>query len=620
MTIRRWTLAGIALLAAVAATQGIAGNPLDDIKREVEKIKKQQHPPTPKPGQPQAATPAGQPLQAQVKEDLMGPATGRMSMSEDGSHLAMVVPKGSRQVVLLDGVEGPVFDEIPMQFIGANSPVVWSPTGGHSAYVGRRGGDYIAVLDGKESGTIATSEAMKNGSYGFTPEWKFLFSQDGSHLAYSISDGGKWGMLLDGAKQPGFKTIDMRQFVLAGKRLAYVGTDDNQTWHVVVDGKSSPAYSSVTSLKLNPDGTHYAYLASGVGQVYFAVHDGVEGKHYNYYGLQDLEMAPDGRIAYSAVWGKPQGGHDIGAGGIVVDGTEIPNVTSFGMPTPAGGAPQVHVAWSPDGKRYAYIQQNTPDPGVTVKVNGKPMGLSYAGAGQLLWSPDGTHLAYMANAPNQLCFPVVDGKELDACHTYTDFKFSPNSQHYAYIARTQEGLKLYYDGKETWKAYSFDGSGLGFSPDGSHLGYSATTSISVFGGFVDGKPLDGKLSSFRNRMNTQPAIFYPKILFSPDGKRTAYVADKADGSIKTSIVVDGTWYPGAASLFAFPAFSSDSKHWAVMDGMPNGWMLMADGKVSPMYENVLELNPNAARFVDAHSYRFYGIKGGQVYKVTVGLS
>jgi hypothetical protein len=38
-----------------------------------------------------------------------------------------------------------------------------------------------------------------------------------------------------------------------------------------------------------------------------------------------------------------------------------------------------------------------------------------------------------------------------------------------------------------------------------------------------------------------------------------------------------------------------------------------------MYENVLELNPNAARFVDAHTYRFYGVKGGQVYKVSVAL-
>jgi len=33
------------------------------------------------------------------------------------------------------------------------------------------------------------------------------------------------------------------------------------------------------------------------------VRDGVEGKHYKYNGLQDLEMARDGRIACSAVWG-----------------------------------------------------------------------------------------------------------------------------------------------------------------------------------------------------------------------------------------------------------------------------------------------------------------------------
>ena len=393
-----------------------------------------------------------------------------------------------------------------------------------------------------------------------------------------------------------------------------------QTWRAVVDGKPGPSYTSVGSMKLNPDGTHYAYLASAPGPASFVVHDGAEGKHYPYYPVGDLEMAPDGRIAYSAVWGKPSGGHDIGAGGIVIDGQEIPNVTSFSVPQAYGASPIIHVAWSPDGKRYAYIQQNTPDPGVTVKVNGKAMGLSYTGVGQLQWSPDGAHLAYMANAPNQLCFPVVDGKELDPCHTYLEFTFSPNGQHYAYLARTQEGNKLYYDGKETWKAYAFESGGLTFSPDSSHLGYSATSSISDYQAFIDGKPQDGKLSSFRNRLNTQPAIVYPRIVFSPDGAHHAYVADRADGSIKTSVVVDGTWHPGTTGLFAFPAYSSDSKHFAVMNGnAQGGWCLMVDGKNAPTYENMLEVSPTAARFIDPHTYRFYGMKGGQVYKVTVDL-
>src|SRR5262245_28759453 len=106
-----------------------------------------------------AQTPA-QPgsLTAKVTETPLGPRTQRISVSDDGEHLAIVAPKGSRQVVVLDGVEGPVFDDIPTQVPGAYSlNVQWSPTGGHSGYVGRRGGDYIVVIDGKEAGPLWTT-------------------------------------------------------------------------------------------------------------------------------------------------------------------------------------------------------------------------------------------------------------------------------------------------------------------------------------------------------------------------------------------------------------------------------------------------------------------------------
>lgn len=57
--------------------------------------------------------PAAQSLNAKLQEALMGPVAGRVFMSEDGDHVGIVTAKGSRQVVLIDGVEGPVFDEIP---------------------------------------------------------------------------------------------------------------------------------------------------------------------------------------------------------------------------------------------------------------------------------------------------------------------------------------------------------------------------------------------------------------------------------------------------------------------------------------------------------------------------
>jgi hypothetical protein len=171
----------------------------------------------------------GQTAQAgalKAQETLMGPLltgpgiTPRIYMSADGDHLAIVTPKGSRQVVLLDGVEGPVFDEIPSMAFGVvQIAVQFSPTGGHSAYLGRRGGDLIAVVDGKEAGTVVTSQTgTVSGSMG----WSFWFNRDGSHIAYAGHQGPTMVVIADGATSPGYREIDLTKMVLNGKRIAYV--------------------------------------------------------------------------------------------------------------------------------------------------------------------------------------------------------------------------------------------------------------------------------------------------------------------------------------------------------------------------------------------------------------
>ena len=208
----------LVLAGATALTPTYAQNPFDQIKKAIEAARKPKvpaatpvPPATPMPGSSPAAAPtgaAGEPFKGKVQETLMGPMLGgpgvmaRTSMSEDGDHLAIVTAKGSRQVVLIDGVEGPVFDEIPSVFFGmVQVSVQFSPTGGHSGYLGRRGGDLIAVVDGKEAGVVATSQTgtTVSGANG----WTFWFNQDGSHIAYAGYIGSNnWQMVADGVKSP----------------------------------------------------------------------------------------------------------------------------------------------------------------------------------------------------------------------------------------------------------------------------------------------------------------------------------------------------------------------------------------------------------------------------------
>jgi hypothetical protein len=52
-----------------------------------------------------------------------------------------------------------------------------------------------------------------------------------------------------------------------------------------------------------------------------------------------------------------------------------------------------------------------------------------------------------------------------------------------------------------------------------------------------------------------------------------------------------------------------------------GMVLMIDGKVATTnsYTYLLPLRPTAARFVDNSTFRFYGIKDNQIYRVTVTM-
>lgn len=562
------------------------------------------------------------PLNAKLQETLMGPASGRVVMSEDGDHLAVVIPKGSRQVVLLDGVEGPVFDEIPAQFGWGNyrgtGPIAFSPTGGRSAYVGRRAGDFIAVVDGKEAVTLMTPETAKGISYLDTSAWRFIFSRDGSRLAFAARDGASWVMVVDGVKSPSYRGLDMSQAALKGKRLIYVAqTAADQKWHLIVDGKAGPAYDTIRSLTVTPDGAHYAFIIekrSPTARPAAVVIDGVEGAIER--EITELEQAPDGRVAYMAM--RPQTRPGGNPPHLIVGALDATWTTTFGFPVPAGAAPQQHVAWSADGKRFAYIQRNDPNPGVTVMVNGKAMGPTYNSASAPIWSPDGSRIAYVGTSPTG-AFPVIDGQELEGYNWVKEFTWSPDGKRYAFYGANSTGMWMVVDGKNQPKALGIAADAMRWSPDGKHLAYSAQTTVANYQPVVDLVVKPHYLGEFHTRRQANPPINFPVLFFSPDGSRLAYVGGKTDGTGRAAVWVDGVPQEGPLPNYFHPAWSPDSRHFAAVVSTGTGWVIMLDGKVSPSYEDMLEPNAGSHHFVDGHTYRFFGIKAGQIYRVTLDL-
>lgn len=579
----------------------------------------------------QTQAPAGPPLNAKVTEALMGPRTQRIYLSEDGDHIGIVAPKGSREVMLVDGVEGPLFDEVPLNFRWSTSrqrhggSVAFSTTGGHSAYVGQRGGDFIAVVDGKEAATLVTTPVMQSGLNSSAPGWGFLFNHDGSRLAYAILTGpASWVMVADGVKSPAYKALDLTQSALNGKRLFYAAQTTDDQWHVVVDAKPGPAYSSVSDLQVTPDGLHYVYKAikAGVGtRSSTVVNDGVETPMY--YSVSDLDQAADGRIAYIGVTspGDAQGRGAVA--NLFVAGMTAPVPRSFNVSTYDKdrigyrlGSARHMVVWSPDGKRVAWVQPNTPSPTVSVMVNGKAMGLTYQNAEELLWSPDGAHLTYQAVSPTGT-FPVVDGQELTGGTWVKEFMWSPDGKRYVFQEATSTGLQVVVDGKPDPKTRGILDGSERFSPDGQHLAYGAIVGMSgVNQPMVDGVARPHNLQAFNTTNN--PKILFPEFSWSPDGLHLAYVALTMEQFPKGGVFVDGTLWPGQIAWFQFPSWSPNSKHFgAVITG--RSWQAMIDGKLGPPYDDFLALSATACRFIDNQTFRFYGVKAGQVYRVTLDL-
>jgi len=136
-----------------------------------------------------------------IEETIVGPAAegGTYTVSRSGAHIAYIAPKGSRMAVVVDGVEGPVVDEMlgggVMQAFapgraptvvtanvggrlvpGGPTPILFSDDGRHHAYIARQGNEYAVFHDGKEVGRGARSAlALTYNNLAISPGGKFVY-------------------------------------------------------------------------------------------------------------------------------------------------------------------------------------------------------------------------------------------------------------------------------------------------------------------------------------------------------------------------------------------------------------------------------------------------------------
>ena len=584
------------------------------------------------------AVAAGGTLKAKITEVRLGPSPnkigGRYVVSRDGGHYAAFSMHGSRELIVVDGVEGPEFDHAGHAYTVGAINVAFNKDGTHSAYIGQSGDTLVAVVDNKQRATV---EQLSKGAglgelQGINPDltyppavsnqaanqlYPILLSPSGQHYACIATDYAKniSNMVLDGVKGPDMMSIDRDQIAFVNEELVYVGITPDRMAHVVVNNKLGPEYGTVQYMHVTPDTRHYAVIATTKGGRMVII-DGKPGqlRQFEGNGIHDVVMASNGRVAF--VGDTPLGGSNSHvAPTLYVDDHEISrDIRPFQTVDYVGNHLQQYAVFSPDGTKYAYSK--VVPGGVAAVIDGK-VWRTYDGIGLTQFSPDSKH-AFSVGTRGQ-SFITIDGKEMPGVNRLDNFVFSPDGTRFAYEAYSQDGNHVVIDGKESPRYYNIIARSLSFSPDSKHYIYGACTNIMKCEVVQDGNvtPVPA-LSEFSAR-TLKPVYIFPPSFFSPDSNQVAYAYSKSDGTSQTVYFVNGKEMVHGTS-FEFPSFSPDSKHFVVMGWNGHGYSFFADGKMGPGYQELLEANLNIARFEKPETYRFLGIKDDSVYRVTVDLA
>ncbi len=577
-------------------------------------------------------------LKAKVSEVVLGPsptkAAGKYVVSPDGGHYAAFAMHGSRELIIIDGVEGPEFDHAGHAYTVGAIDVVFTKDGKHSAYVGQSGDSLIVVVDGKQRATVqqlpkgagmgelqAIGTALNYpptvSNQAMNARHPILLSPSGAHYACIATDPGKpWShMVLDGVRGPDMMAIDQDQVAFVNEQLVYVGTTPDRKRHVVVNDKLGPEYDEVRFLRVTDDAKHYGFAAQLNG-AFTVVVDGKPGTpHHLLTWMTDLVFSSNARTGFMAQ--LPAGGpveHNEPV--LFVDDHEVAKDVRPCTGLDRMGNPlSAYVVFSPDGAKYAYAKVV---PGGVAAVIDSKVGRAYDGIGMIQFSQDSKH-NYFVGQRGQY-FVVVDGKEMTGVNRMDNFIFSNDGMRFAYLAYMQDGNHVVVDGKDSPRYYNFIGHSLAFSPDSKHYIYAACTNIMKCEVVRDGNTVINvpALSEFSAR-TLKPVYMFPPVFFSPDSNTVAYSYAKSDGTSQSVYVLNGQELVHGTT-FEFPSFSPDSKHFVVMGWNGHGYSFFADGKMGPGYQELLEANLNIARFENPNTYRFLGIKDGSVYRVTVDLA
>jgi WD40 repeat protein len=521
-----------------------------------------------------------------IEETVVGPAPDAAvpgyKISDTGVRYATLTMKGSRSLIVVDGVEGPLFDELfstsGERSLTAQNAVTFSNDAKHYAYLARVGGEYILVQDGKEVYRAPYwISALRYGELKFSP--------NGKHL----------------------------HFVAAEQKPA------GAVWRVVMNGKAGPEFLQALPPVFSPDESRWAYLARKIGardDEWFAV---VDGKEAGAIGLRPVftadnrlltttaasaaaapQLMIDGKVAIKSpaiaekIWVAPTGPRYATAA--QVKAGEPLTLFVDGKPVTGATDPQ-SVVFSPDGKRYLAACRTATGTGFVI-TDGK-VGPSFQSVTGLVFTPDSTKAIYQANNGGK-AFLLVDGVESEGfgllAGQVRPLVLSAKGARYGY--GTLDGMNQKHsavvDGKNVLPAgRRVVGDSFVFSPDGTRYAFATLPSArnDDQSMIVDGAEIAGLEPMHYLRTQTGQISH---VTFSPDSKHVVWRGLDKTNRGRGGLVVNGQLVPTSTGyMIRVPTFTPDSKHllWMTREFSPGtrpAYQLYIDGRKGPTFEESFE--------------------------------